>query len=204
MFLTKSGMFCFYYTLAKYNDFFEIHGMKESGMSKYINSGLSGMLVFSAILLIQIWGSAVHAEDVVCRYCGMKQSQYPHSWVIVTHTDGSKEMVCSVHCAAIDMALHTEKQVSQITVADYKTHRQIPAETAVWVIGGDRTGVMTARAKWAFKAREDAERFIKDHGGKLADFDAVMKAAFEDMYQDTLMIRKKRQMMNLRENVTKE
>jgi nitrous oxide reductase accessory protein NosL len=63
---------------------------------------------------------------------------------------------------------------------------------------------MTARAKWAFKDKADAERFIKDHGGKLADFDAVMKAAFEDMYQDTLMIRKKQRMLNLRKNVTKE
>jgi nitrous oxide reductase accessory protein NosL len=162
------------------------------------------VLVFLAILLIQLWGSAALAEDAVCRYCGMKRSHYPHSWVIVTHTDGSKELVCSVHCAAIDMALHTDKQVSQITVADYKTHRQIPAETAFWVIGGDRAGVMTARAKWAFKDKADAERFVKDHGGKLADFDAVMKAAFEDMYQDTLMIRKKQRMLNLRKNVTKE
>jgi nitrous oxide reductase accessory protein NosL len=102
------------------------------------------------------------------------------------------------------MALHTDKQVSQITVADYKTHRQIPAETAFWVIGGDKAGVMTARAKWAFKDKADAERFIKDHGGKLADFDAVMKAAFEDMYRDTLMIRKKQRLLNLRKNVTKE
>jgi nitrous oxide reductase accessory protein NosL len=162
------------------------------------------MLIFSAILFIPICGSVAHAEDAACPYCGMKRSQYPHSWVILTHTDGSVEMVCSVHCAAIDMALHTTKQISQITVADYKTHRQIPAETAFWVIGGDRVGVMTARAKWAFKDKTDAQRFIKEHGGKPADFDAVMKAAFEDMYQDTLMIRKKRRMLNLRKNVTKE
>ena len=173
-------------------------------MTKLAKSGLPGILVFSIILFIQICGSAAHAEDAVCQYCGMKRSQYPHSWVIITHSDGSVEMVCSVHCAAIDMALHTEKQVSQITVADFKNHDQIPAETAFWVIGGDRAGVMTARAKWAFKTKTDARRFIKDHGGKLADFDEVMKAAFEDMYKDTLMIRKKRRMMNLRKNVSKE
>lgn len=173
-------------------------------MSRYVNSVLPGLLVFSAFFLIQIWGSAAHAEDASCRYCGMKRSQYPHSWVILTHTDGSVEMVCSVHCAAIDMALHTDKQVSKITVADYKTHRQIPAETAFWVIGGDKVGVMTARAKWAFKDKTDAQRFIEEHGGKLADFDTVVKAAFEDMYQDTLMIRKKRRIINLRKNVTKE
>lgn len=196
-------MFCSYGSIW-YNDDFEIQGLKESGVFKLANPGSSGLVVFAAILLIQILGSAALAEDAICRYCGMKRSQYPHSWVILTHTDGSVEMVCSVHCAAIDMALHTEKQVSQITVADYKTHGQIPAETAYWVIGGNRAGVMTARAKWAFKAKEDAERFIKDHGGKLTDFDEVMKAAFEDMYQDTIMIRKKRRMMNLRKNASKK
>ncbi len=173
-------------------------------MAKHVNSRWCRLLVLSAILLIQLWGSKVHADDAVCRYCSMKRSQYPHSWAILTHSDGSVEMVCSIHCAAIDMALHATKQVSMITVADYKTHRQIPAETAFWVIGGDRVGVMTARAKWAFKDKTDAQRFIKDHGGELADFDAVMKAAFEDMYQDTLMIRKKQCMLNLRKNVTKE
>jgi len=123
--------------------------------------------------------------------------------MVITHSDGSREELCSVHCAAVDMALHIDKQISQITVADYNTYQQIPAETAFWVIGGDRAGVMTARGKWAFKAKKDAQQFIKDHGGKLADFDGVMKAAFDDMYQDILMIRKKRQLMILRKNVTK-
>jgi nitrous oxide reductase accessory protein NosL len=162
------------------------------------------MLVFAAVVLILTGGITAHAEDAVCRYCGMKRSQYPHSWVIITHRDGGVEMVCSVHCAAIDMALHTGKQVHRITVADYNTHRQIPAETAFWVIGGDRAGVMTARAKWAFKTQTDARRFIKNHNGRPADFDAVIKAAFEDMYKDTLMIRKKRRMMDLRKDVSKE
>ena len=173
-------------------------------MPRSEKSRLPRKLVFSAIVFFLVGGFAAHAEEAICRYCGMKRSHYPHSWVIITHKAGSVEMVCSVHCSAIDMALHTGKQVSRITVADYRNHRQIPAETAFWVIGGDRAGVMTARAKWAFQTKKDAQRFIKDHGGKLADFDGVMKAAFEDMYKDTLMIRKKRRMMDLRKDVSKE
>jgi hypothetical protein len=134
----------------------------------------------------------------------MDRNKFNFSRVFIVYDDASTFGGCSLHCAAIDMALHTGKQVSQITVADYKTHHQIPAETAFWVIGGDRAGVMTARAKWAFQTKKDAQRFIKDHGGKLADFDRVMKAAFEDMYKDTLMIRKKRRMMDLRKDVSKE
>lgn len=173
-------------------------------MPKFINSGLSVFLVLSAIFISQILGSAAHAKDAACKYCGMKRSRYPHSWGVIIYSDGSEEEVCSVHCAAIDMAIHTVKQVSQITFADYFTHKQIPAETAFWVIGGDRVGVMTARGKWAFKTEKDADRFIKAHGGKLVDFNEIMKAAFDDMYQDTLMIRKKRELMILRKNATKE
>jgi hypothetical protein len=66
-------MYCFYFQL-KYNDFFEIQGLEESGMSKHTVSGLVRMLVLSAILFIQLWGSAAHAEDAVCRYCAMKRS----------------------------------------------------------------------------------------------------------------------------------
>ncbi|MEJ2157786.1 MAG: nitrous oxide reductase accessory protein NosL [Desulfobacteraceae bacterium] len=173
-------------------------------MATVVKSGPPRILVLSAFLLILIWGSAALAEDAVCQYCGMKRSQYPHSWVVITQSDDSVKMVCSVHCAAIDMALHTHKQITQITVADYRTHRQIPAEKAFWVVGGDRIGVMTARAKWAFKTKSDALLFIKHHGGILAVFDEVIKAAFEDMYQDTLMIRKKHRMLNLRKNASKK
>jgi len=53
---------------------------------------------------------------------------------------------------------------------------------------------MTAQAKWAFSDREAAERFIKANGGRLVSFDEAIKAAYDDMYQDTKMIRDMREM----------
>ena len=53
-------------------------------------------------------------------------------------------------------------------------------------------------AKWAFEKKTDAEKFIKGNGGKLATFDQVMKASYEDMYADTKMIREKRKMMKMK------
>ena len=153
-----------------------------------------------AMLLGQVWSVSVWAETAVCRHCGMKRAQFDHSWTIIIHSDGSVDEMCSIHCAAIDMAIHTDKPLYRITVADYFTQEQIPVDTAYWVIGGDRLGVMTTRGKWAFSAKADADRFIDAHGGVPADFDEVMEAAFEDMYRDTLMIRKKRQMMKLRDD----
>jgi len=128
----------------------------------------------------------------------MYRSRFGHSWVVIEHEDGSKEGVCSVHCAAIDMALHPEKAISRITVGDFDTRKQIDAEKARWVIGGDLMGVMTARAKWAFATQAAADAFMAKHGGSPTAFNEVIKAAFEDMYRDTMMIRRKRKLMNMR------
>ena len=60
---------------------------------------------------------------------------------------------------------------------------------------------MTKSAKWAFADKKDAEAFIKENGGKLANFDDAMKASYEDMYNnmynDTKMIREKRAKMKV-------
>jgi nitrous oxide reductase accessory protein NosL len=56
---------------------------------------------------------------------------------------------------------------------------------------------MTSRAKWAFATKEAADKFIKEHGGRPAVFKEVIKAAFEDMYHDTVMIQKKRRLRKM-------
>ena len=66
-----------------------------------------------------------------------------------------------------------------------------------WVIGGEKPGVMSKRAKWAFEKEADARDFIKTNGGILATFDDAIKAAYEDMYADTKMIRERRKMKKM-------
>lgn len=166
--------------------------MKTSNFSKRHFVCFFVAVVFFSISFL---GGVAFSENDACIHCGMKKESFGHSWVIIEHDDGTKEGVCSVHCAAIDMALHTDNPVKAITVGDYDTKKQISADKAYWVIGGDKTGVMTARAKWAFETKEAADNFMKAHGGNPATFEEVMKASFEDMYEDTMMIQKKRQMM---------
>ena len=96
---------------------------------------------------------------------------------------------------AVDLAQAFDKQPKVILVADYNKKDLIDAEKAFWVIGGEKPGVMTKTAKWAFADKKDAEAFIKENGGKLANFDDAMKATYEDMYNDTKMIREKRAKM---------
>ena len=118
-----------------------------------------------------------------CTYCGMSRHQYAYSRALVIYEDGTVAGTCSIHCAAIDLAVNMNKPVNSIMIADYHTRKLTDAEKAVWVIGGEKSGVMTKRAKWAFEKREGAEQFINDNGGRISTFDEVMKATFEDMYE---------------------
>ena len=158
------------------------------------------VFLLTIITCVLMFSGAALADNDSCLYCGMTKAKFGHSWVIIEHEDGTIEGVCSVHCAAIDMALHTHKPVKKITVGNYNTKQQIDADRAYWVIGGDKMGVMTARAKWAFDTKDAADNFMNTHGGRPATFGEVMKAAFEDMYEDTLMIQKKRRMMKMKKN----
>ena len=118
-----------------------------------------------------------------CRYCGMDRRAYDYSRMLVEYADGMSSGTCSIHCAAIDLALNPGKVPNAIMVGDYRTKRLIHADKAYWVIGGSRRGVMSIRGKWAFQEKGHAEDFMKDHGGKPGSFDEALQAAYEDMYE---------------------
>jgi len=136
-------------------------------------------------------------EMAACPYCGMSREKFAHSRLFVTYDDGTRLGACSIHCAVIDMTVNIDKGPVKVWVGDYKTKTLIDAEKAVWVIGGDKTGVMTRNAKWAFGKRQDADHYVQAHGGKLAGFEEVMAAVYADMYEDTKMIRDKRKKMRM-------
>lgn len=151
------------------------------------------------VLLVAVSGTLVLAqvaEDIqkypACKYCGMDRQKFAHSRLLLEYEDGAGLGTCSIHCAAVDLALNIDKTPKSIQVADYKTKNLLQAEKAAWVIGGKKPGVMTKRAKWAFADQKGAEDFIKESEGNLAGFDETMKATYEDMYADTKMIRERR------------
>lgn len=161
-----------------------------------------GITVLVAVTLVLFTGNyffVLAQEDIQkhpsCKYCGMDREKFSHSRVVIEYDDGSSVGTCSIHCAAVDLALNIDKTPSAIMVGDFNTKTLIDAETAYWVIGGSKMGVMTKRAKWAFYKAEDAENFKTANGGDTAILDQAMKATYEDMYSDTKMIREKRKMM---------
>jgi len=159
---------------------------------------ISFLVVFLLVSCILVSGAALAQEDIEkhpsCKYCGMDRKMFSHSRMYIQYDDGTTEGTCSIHCAAVEFALAIDKTPKAIMVGDYNTRKLIDAEKAFWIIGGDKLGVMTKRAKWAFEKKEDAEKFVRENGGKLAQFEEAMKAAYEDMYEDTKMVRQKRKM----------
>jgi copper chaperone NosL len=149
-------------------------------------------------------GSALWALDndvkeiPSCKYCGMNRETFAHSRMLVEYNDGTKEGTCSLHCVAVDLALNLDKAPKAIRVGDYGTKGLINAETAVWVIGGSKPGVMTKNAKWAFAGKGDAEKFQRENGGRIATFDEALEASYKDLAEDTKMIRERRNMRNMK------
>ena len=158
---------------------------------------------FMAAILVLSGAAALAqvADDIQkypdCKYCGMDRQKFAHSRMLIDYSDGSGLGVCSIHCAAVDLAQNIDKDPNVILVADLQSKKLIDAEKAYWVIGGTKPGVMTKRAKWAFEKKETADQFIKDSGGAPADFDQAIKASYEDMYADTKMIRERRKMRKM-------
>lgn len=118
-----------------------------------------------------------------CKYCGMDRRKFDFSRMLVAHEGSVENATCSIHCAAIDLSLAYGKAPGWIGVGDYQTRKLIDARRAYWVIGGDKTGVMSIQGKWAFENRKDAIDFTRAHGGRIGRFDGALQAAFEDMWE---------------------
>jgi copper chaperone NosL len=159
-------------------------------------------LAVIAILLTFALPSGLLAQEDIqkhpsCHYCGMDRAKFAHSRIFIVYDDGSTMGTCSLHCAAVDLAIHLDKTPQTIQVGDYYTKKPIPVSDAAWVIGGSKMGVMTKRAKWAFEKKEEAQRYMGENGGKEAGFEECIKAAYEDMYEDTKLIRERRKMRKM-------
>jgi copper chaperone NosL len=159
------------------------------------------LLVFGLYLSITPVALAAPPADIsqapACRYCGMDRGKFNHSRMLIEYEGGSTVATCSLHCTSVELANAIDKVPAMIRVADFDSKELIDAEKATWVLGGRKKGVMTAQAKWAFADKAAAERFIQANGGKIAGFDEAIKAAYDDMYQDTKMIRELRKMKRM-------
>jgi copper chaperone NosL len=154
------------------------------------------LVAFYLSLGSALWALDQDVKDIpACKYCGMNRETFAHSRMFTEYSDGTKEGTCSLHCTAVDLALNLDRTPKSIQVGDYNHKGLIDAETAVWIIGGNKPGVMTKNAKWAFANKADADKYRQENGGRIATFDEALEAAYKDLAADTKMIREKRKMM---------
>ena len=136
-------------------------------------------LLFGALAWAQTW------EDIslhrACSNCGMDRERFSSTRMVVEFNDGTVRAVCSLRCAADQIARYSGKTLKSIKVADFNGRQLIDAEKAFWVMGGERPGVMTMTGKWAFEKKGDAEAFMKSNGGNLATFKEAMSATRQEV-----------------------
>jgi nitrous oxide reductase accessory protein NosL len=138
----------------------------------------------SAVLLLSCVAISMAADKVEapaeCQQCGMSRSGFSYSRMVVTYADGSSSGTCSLNCVVTDVKKANGKKAVSYQVADYTTRKLTDAKTATWVIGGNKSGVMTQIPKWAFARKKDADAFIRNNGGTLTTFEEAIKAAIAE------------------------
>ena len=131
-----------------------------------------------------------------CPYCGMDRKQWHHSRHLIHYSDDLVDGTCSLHCAALSLALNIDPGPKAIYAADFGSAENpkplVNVEEATYLIGSKLPGTMTQKSKMAFASRQAAQEAQKVHGGELGDFDAALRAAYLSMAEDTIMIRKRR------------
>jgi len=141
-------------------------------------------IMFLLMCMLTNVTSIIAAEKVEnpkdCKQCGMDRVAFAHGRMMILYADGTTAGTCSLNCASVEMKINKGKKVNALKVADYTTKKLIDARTAIWVIGGSKDGIMTEMPKWAFAGKGDAEKFVKENGGRIADFDEALNLALRE------------------------
>lgn len=132
-----------------------------------------------------------------CPYCGMMRAMYSASRHLIVYENDTVDGTCSIHCAAISLALNMDAGPKAIYAGDAGAEGDLKplADTAAmtYVIDPAKPGTMSAVSKLAFADRAKAEAAAAaSAGASLADFDAALMAAYVEMAKDISMIRKRR------------
>jgi copper chaperone NosL len=137
------------------------------------------------------------AKYPTCPYCNMNRRMFHHARMLVHYGDDLPDGTCSLHCAAISLAVNVDRGPKAIYVADVAAPGDvkplIEVAQASFLVGSSLPGVMTKRSKVAYGTEAAAQASRAANGGEVMDFDKALLAAYTDMAQDVAMIRKNRE-----------
>jgi copper chaperone NosL len=141
-------------------------------------------LRYVLMFLLLTGAAAIAAEPVeyprACKQCAMDRAASAYSRMLILYGDGTTVGTCSLNCTAAELKQNKGKKVKYLKVADYNSGRLVDARTATWVIGGAKSGVMTEMPKWAFAKKGDAQKFVREFGGRVSTFDEALNLALRE------------------------
>lgn len=132
-----------------------------------------------------------------CPYCGMMRKMYSQTRHLVVYANDTVDGTCSIHCAAISLALNMDAGPKAIYAGDAGAEGEVKPLAEVsgmtYVIDPAKPGTMTAVSKWAYADKAKAEAAAAANPeAKMVGFDEALTLAFAEMARDTLMIRMRR------------
>lgn len=126
------------------------------------------------VIFVMMFVTVALAEDK-CSLCGMKVDEAKKQYFVITTKDGKKQKACNQGCAVMFME-NIKKELKTLEAVDYNTGNLIDANKAFFVRGSDIKPVMGGQSVVSFAKKEDAEKFQKEHGGKVLTAEELFKA----------------------------
>lgn len=131
-----------------------------------------------------------------CPYCAMDRSKFHNSRHLVQYEDDLVDGTCSLHCAAISLAINLDRGPKAIYGADFGAAGDIKplvsVDKATYLIGSKLPATMSKKSKVAFASADAAKAAQAEQGGELGNFDAALMETYKNLAEDTVAIRKKR------------
>ncbi len=128
-----------------------------------------------SIFALTLFAGLAFAEEK-CSLCGMKVDEGKRQYFVITTKDGKRQKACNEGCASMFIE-NVGKDLKSIEAVDYNTGSLIDAHKAFYVKGSDVKPVMGGASVVSFTKKEDAEKFQKEHGGRVLSAAELFKTA---------------------------
>lgn len=112
-----------------------------------------------------------------CSRCGMNLTKFYKTSHAATYNEKPIQY-CSIHCLAEHLSEGAE--LKNPMVVDVTSLKLLPVLDVYYVVGSNKRGTMSRVSKYAFGTLEDAQKFQKENGGKVMDFNSALEVAKED------------------------
>lgn len=109
-----------------------------------------------------------------CSLCGMRVDEAKKQYFVITTKDGKTQKACNQGCAVTFME-NIKDTVKSVEAIDYNTGKPMDAKSAFYVKGSKVRPVMGGESVVSFSKKEDAEKFMKENGGRIMSYDDLFK-----------------------------